>query len=650
MAGIIVSSAPQHSSARQEKVPLVRTIPVAYAIVDHDDRRRLEAEIWKTERAQKKTIETQQAFLKALQADEQKIKISKEKFQRSAEQENAQSETYLQSLKKGLTDLFEKERNLKTFSDALVAAFSGSFFRKFGDNVTTDNLIAARKNGTLEDMASRLEPKKQSALMKAFNRKTVFVDRVSGHKLSVSPKKIDHIKSAPFSHEEAMQMAWFAAQNKEMLENGITLTGSPKERALLQMAIGIVNKDAVHKVRITGGLEGITPEIKEYVRLSVAASAGSVITPAFAQKIAAKEGTPRRTQQQQQPSREAEASDLELKTEAGKMIDSFSNSGLLKDGVDKNGLEHSLRDMTSLLNAMKDLPEQSSPAWESEARDLKDLTSRALREFAGFVHTEDKKLYHFVMQNKEEAFSKMFLELARENQKLFDSLEENKPVQAVSAATTPVTDLEKITVSLLDSGTLRDGIQTGKVATDQTLHVIEIVDEMQNLLEEIKALPAASHPHWFGQARELHENGSSVLSAFEDIVDNSEHITAKGCEGFHGSAQTHDRGFDLFVEENPEAPFPQMYKSFMAEFQKLDENIAAHNAKREAHLKALDEKRKRNVLPANAAPEENSPEQPNVNVITRKFGDQATPQTKPPVIQEKTPENLKKAILRLRRA
>ncbi len=135
--------------------------------------------------------------------------------------------------------------------------FSSVLKKTLGTDWDEENAKSIK--GTLSWMASTLEIKGQ--LQEEFNN-VVFEDKKHGHQFFISKDIIQHIdNNNDASIRETIQMAVFAAQDKDMSKEGVTLIGTEIERARLLVSIQFVNQTLTNKIKINGGDKGLSPAI-----------------------------------------------------------------------------------------------------------------------------------------------------------------------------------------------------------------------------------------------------------------------------------------------------------------------------------------------------------------------------------------------------
>lgn len=120
-------------------------------------------------------------------------------------------------------DPAEHTRDLAKFLNAIQEANKAPIPASFD---------AAKANGNAQWLADVLDPKEVK------QGKAVFEDNVQGHRISVTPDKIEHIDNdGNFSFQEALQFITLASANPKMMDEGITINGgTPQEQAMLVVA------------------------------------------------------------------------------------------------------------------------------------------------------------------------------------------------------------------------------------------------------------------------------------------------------------------------------------------------------------------------------------------------------------------------------
>ena len=158
------------------------------------------------------------------------------------------------------------------------------------------NTTRFKANGSLRWIESTLQPipqhegRQSSSLMERLNtinqlfkaKSAVFYDAKKGHRFKITAKSIQHMDNdSNFSMREAVQMAWFAAQDSNMVKGGITLTGTAEERAKLFLAIQQINAGLSQRnqLKINGGTHDLTEEFKTAATTEMEQEFGDAFTP-----------------------------------------------------------------------------------------------------------------------------------------------------------------------------------------------------------------------------------------------------------------------------------------------------------------------------------------------------------------------------------
>lgn len=150
----------------------------------------------------------------------------------------------------------------RRFYEALLKAYQGDLNENVLRNTTLFDNLARHYN--IEDINTKPD-----------GSPIGFQHRNTGHIFLVTKDVISFVDNDDkFTFADAMEMAKFAALDKTMQQEGVTLEGNKKQRVLLQRAIAEVNRSLPRNQRIkihnkdggkvSNALSGITREVNEF--------------------------------------------------------------------------------------------------------------------------------------------------------------------------------------------------------------------------------------------------------------------------------------------------------------------------------------------------------------------------------------------------
>ncbi len=136
-----------------------------------------------------------------------------------------------------LDEEIEKATRERDFLQALINAIGK-------DNIS-NNLTLSMNDGSVAWLANNLR------IIEAKDGEATFMARGDGYSFKVTPTAVEHIDTDnDLSAQEALQFAKIASLNQDMINRGVTITGSADEKAMLKLAIDEINKTASPKIRI----------------------------------------------------------------------------------------------------------------------------------------------------------------------------------------------------------------------------------------------------------------------------------------------------------------------------------------------------------------------------------------------------------------
>lgn len=142
-------------------------------------------------------------------------------------------------------DLAEPDENAIPLSELLKESYYSNFYGALktavGEfNVNEKIIESMHSRGEFKWLADTLVSQQKN------DKNQVVFTGLQGHKFIATADKIQHIDNDDnFSPEEALQYAMIAFSNKRMCKEGITITGSPHEQAMILAAVRALNPKGI---------------------------------------------------------------------------------------------------------------------------------------------------------------------------------------------------------------------------------------------------------------------------------------------------------------------------------------------------------------------------------------------------------------------
>lgn len=181
----------------------------------------------------------------------------------AAAEEATRAELAARSAQEAISDVEAIQANLRKFREALTLAYSGDKVYSFKAKLYNEAVF--QKNPSYADLASRID-----VAGKAEKGQATFYARDNSYAFNVTKNSITHVDANNnLSGQEVNDWYLIAAQNRDWMRSGVTLTGSAEDKAFMKVLFTEILPETtgIKGPKVLNKKNEFTPEIMAQARV-----------------------------------------------------------------------------------------------------------------------------------------------------------------------------------------------------------------------------------------------------------------------------------------------------------------------------------------------------------------------------------------------